>query len=61
MPPANSFKDKLFNLLTGARLLRPIFTFLRELFPIFVVGKNATVIRHAYVTNSFDGGRRFAR
>lgn len=54
MPPANSFKDKLFkdklfNLLTSAGFLRPIFTLLRKMFPILVLGKTAIVTRHADV------------
>lgn len=46
MPPKNTFKDKLFNLLTRPGLLRPIFTFLRSMFPILVLGKRAIVTRH---------------
>ena len=46
MPPKNTFKDNLFNLLTGPGLLRPIFTFLRRLCPILVLGKRAIVTRH---------------
>ncbi|HEY2971774.1 MAG TPA: cytochrome P450 [Pyrinomonadaceae bacterium] len=49
MPPKNTFKDKLFNLLTSPGLLRPIFTFLRRMFPILVLGKRAIVTRHADV------------
>jgi cytochrome P450 len=39
----------LFNLLTRPGLLRPIFTFLRRMFPILVLGKRAIVTRHADV------------
>ena len=46
MPQKNTFKDKLFNLLTRPGLLRPIFTFLRRMFPILVLGKKAIVTRH---------------
>ena len=49
MPLANSFKDKLLNLLTSPGLLRPVFTFLRGRFPILVLGKTAIVTRHADV------------
>ena len=49
MPPANSFKDKLLNLLTSPGFLRPIFTLLRKVFPILVIGKTAIVTRHADV------------
>jgi cytochrome P450 len=49
LPPKNTFKDKLFNLLTSPGLLRPIFTFLRRMFPILVLGKRAIVTRHADV------------
>jgi cytochrome P450 len=46
LPPKNTFKDKLFNLLTRPGLLRPIFTVLRSMFPILVLGKRAIVTRH---------------
>jgi hypothetical protein len=46
LPAKNTFKDKLFNLLTRPGLLRPIFTFLRKMFPILVLGKRAIVTRH---------------
>lgn len=46
MPQKNTFKDKLFNLLTRPGFLRPIFTFLRKMFPILVLGKKAIVTRH---------------
>jgi cytochrome P450 len=49
LPPKNTFKDKLFNLLTSPGLLRPIFTFLRRMFPILVLGKRAIITRHADV------------
>jgi cytochrome P450 len=49
LPPKNTFKDRLFNLLTSPGLLRPIFTFLRRMFPILVLGKRAIVTRHADV------------
>lgn len=49
MPPQNTFKDKLFNLLTSPGLLRPIFTLLRKMFPILVLGKKAIITRHADV------------
>ena len=42
-------KDKLLNLLTSPGLLRPIFTLLRKMFPILVLGKRALVTRHADV------------
>jgi len=42
-------KDKLINLLTSPSLLRPIFTLLRKMFPILVLGKRALVTRHADV------------
>ena len=42
-------KDKLFNLLTSPGLLRPIFTLLRRICPILVLGKRALVTRHADV------------
>lgn len=47
--PRKTFKDKLFNFLTGPGFLRPIFTFLRTMFPILVLGKRAIVTRHADV------------
>ena len=47
--PGNTFKDKLFNLLTRPGLLRSIFTLLRRMFPIIVRGKFAIVTRHADV------------
>jgi cytochrome P450 len=46
LPQKSSFKDKLINLLTCPGLLRPIFTFLRRMFPILVLGKKAIVTRH---------------
>jgi len=42
-------KDKLLSLLTNPRLLRPIFTLLRKMSPILVVGKRALVTRHSDV------------
>jgi cytochrome P450 len=42
-------KEKLLNLLTSPGLLRPIFTLLRKMFPIMVLGKRALVTRHADV------------
>ncbi|MDQ2920655.1 MAG: hypothetical protein M3R52_03415, partial [Acidobacteriota bacterium] len=42
-------KDKLLNLLTSPGFLRPIFTLLRKMFPILVLGKRALVTRHADV------------
>jgi len=47
--PGNTFKDKLFNKLTSASLLRPVFTLLRRMFPILLRGKFALVTRHADV------------
>ncbi len=47
--PGDTFKDKLFNLLTGPGFLRPIFTLLRKMFPILVLGKRAILTRHADV------------
>jgi cytochrome P450 len=46
LPQKNTFKEKLFNLLTGPSVLRPIFTFLRRVCPILVLGKKAIVTRH---------------
>jgi cytochrome P450 len=39
-------KEKLLNLLTSPRFLRPLFTLLRKTFPILVIGKRALVTRH---------------
>ena len=47
--PGNRLRDKIFNLLTSPGLLRPIFTLLRKLFPILMIGKRAVVTRHADV------------
>ena len=47
--PGDRFKDKLFNLVVSPRLLRPLFTLLRRVAPILVVGKRAVVTRHADV------------
>ena len=49
MPFKNTFKEKLFNLLTGPGLLRPLFTLLRKMCPILVLGKKAIITRHADV------------
>lgn len=44
--PGDTFKDKLFNCLVSPRLLRPLFTLLRRVAPILIVGKRAVVTRH---------------
>lgn len=47
--PGNRFKDKLLNVVTGPRLLRPVFKLLRRVAPVLVVGKTALLTRHADV------------
>jgi cytochrome P450/glutathione S-transferase len=47
--PGDRLKDKLFNLLVSPRVQRPLFTLLRRVAPILVVGKRAVVTRHADV------------
>lgn len=47
--PRATFKGRLLNLLTKPGFLRPIFTLLRRMFPILVLGKTAIVTRHADV------------
>jgi cytochrome P450/glutathione S-transferase len=47
--PGDTFKDKLFNLVTGPGFLRPIFTLLRKMSPNLMLGKRALVTRHADV------------
>jgi hypothetical protein len=42
-------KDKLIRWLTSPGFLRPVFTLLRKMFPILVLGKRAVVTRHADV------------
>ena len=39
-------KEKLLNLLTSPSLLRPLFTLLRKMAPILVLGKRALITRH---------------
>lgn len=39
----------LFPLLTGAKILRPVFSLLRRFAPILVIGKRAVISRHADV------------
>jgi cytochrome P450 len=39
-------KEKILNLLTSPSLLRPLFTLLRKMAPILVLGKRALVTRH---------------
>jgi cytochrome P450/glutathione S-transferase len=45
-----TFRDKLANFLVRPAVLRPVFTLLRWLSPIFVFGKHAIVTRHPDVT-----------
>lgn len=47
--PRATFKGRLLNLLTKPGFLRPIFTLLRRMFPILVLGKTAIVTRHTDV------------